>query len=81
MLHTNLVKAGGVAIVAKKKGISFSALIMELRRTLLITAFADLKMSSQLNTFVPVLDGSNYQQWAAAMQSSLVKPQLLNFSR
>jgi hypothetical protein len=29
-------------------------------------------MSSQLSTFVPVLDGSNYQQWAAAMQSYLM---------
>jgi len=29
-------------------------------------------MSSTLNTFVPVLDGTNYQQWAAAMQSFLM---------
>jgi hypothetical protein len=29
-------------------------------------------MSSQLSTFVPVLDRSNYQQWAAAMQSYLM---------
>ena len=29
-------------------------------------------MSSTLNTFVPVLDGTNYQQWAAAMQSYLM---------
>ena len=30
------------------------------------------KISSTLNTFVPVLDGTNYQQWAAAMQSYLM---------
>jgi len=30
------------------------------------------EMSSTLNTFVPVLDGTNYQQWAAAMQSFLM---------
>jgi len=29
-------------------------------------------MSSTLNTFVPVLDGTNYQQWAASMQSFLM---------
>src|SRR5258708_3222483 len=29
-------------------------------------------MSSQLNSFVPVLDGTNYQQWASAMQSFLM---------
>jgi hypothetical protein len=29
-------------------------------------------MSSQLSTFVPVLNSSNYQQWAAAMQSYLM---------
>jgi len=29
-------------------------------------------MSSTLNTFVPVLDGTNYQQWAAAMQLFLM---------
>jgi len=29
-------------------------------------------MSSTLNTFVPVLTGTNYQQWAAAMQSYLM---------
>jgi len=29
-------------------------------------------MSSTLNTFVPVLNGTNYQQWAAAMQSYLM---------
>ena len=29
-------------------------------------------MSSTLNTFVPVLDGTNYQQWATAMQSFLM---------
>jgi hypothetical protein len=42
------------------------------RRTLLTLLFFAEKMSSQLNTFVPVLDGSNYQQWAAAMQSYLM---------
>ena len=44
---------------------------MVLRRTLLITAFAD-QMSSQLTNLVPVLDGTNYQQWATAMQSFLM---------
>ena len=40
---------------------------------MLITAFADQqKMSSQLTNLVPVLDGTNYQQWAAAMQSFLM---------
>ena len=39
---------------------------------MLITAFADLKMSSQLTNLVPVLDGTNYQQWSAAMQSFLM---------
>jgi len=29
-------------------------------------------MSSTLNTFVPVLTGPNYQQWAASMQSHLM---------
>src|SRR5258708_1226123 len=29
-------------------------------------------MSSQLSSFVPVLDGTNYQQWAASMQSYLM---------
>jgi hypothetical protein len=29
-------------------------------------------MSSQLTTFVPVLDGTNYQQWASQMQSYLM---------
>ena len=29
-------------------------------------------MSSTLQTFVPVLDGTNYQQWAASMQSYLM---------
>jgi len=30
------------------------------------------KMSSTLQSFVPVLNGTNYQQWAAAMQSYLM---------
>ena len=30
------------------------------------------KMSSQLTNLVPVLDGTNYQQWSAAMQSFLM---------
>jgi hypothetical protein len=34
--------------------------------------FADQKMSFQLTTLVLVLDGSNYQQWASAMQSYLM---------
>ena len=29
-------------------------------------------MSSTLQTFIPVLNGTNYQQWAAAMQSYLM---------
>ena len=29
-------------------------------------------MSSNLTSFVPVLDGTNYQQWAAQMQSYLM---------
>src|SRR5882757_11517267 len=44
---------------------------MVLRRTLL-TIFIDLKMSSQLTSLVAVLDGTNYQQWAATMQSYLM---------
>ena len=31
-----------------------------------------IKMSSTLASFVPVLDGTNYQQWAAQMQSYLM---------
>ena len=30
------------------------------------------KMSSQLTNLIPVLDGTNYQQWSAAMQSFLM---------
>ena len=29
-------------------------------------------MSSQLTSFVPILDGTNYQQWASSMQSYLM---------
>src|SRR5258708_11101875 len=29
-------------------------------------------MSSKLSSLVPVLDGTNYQQWAASMQSYLM---------
>ena len=40
---------------------------------MLITAFADQqKMSSQLTNLVPIFDGTNYQQWTAAMQSFLM---------
>ena len=39
---------------------------------MLITAFADHQMCSQLTNLVPVLDGTNYQQWSAAMQSFLM---------
>ena len=39
---------------------------------MLITAFADQQMSSQLTNLVPVFDGTNYQQWTAAMQSFLM---------
>jgi len=34
--------------------------------------FIDQTMSSTLASFVPVLDGTNYQQWAAQMQSFLM---------
>ena len=43
-----------------------------LRTHMLITAFADHKMSSQLTNLVPVFNGTNYQQWVAAMQSFLM---------
>ena len=36
------------------------------------TAFADQKMSSQLTNLVSVFNGTNYQQWATAMQSFLM---------
>ena len=39
---------------------------------MLITAFADQQMSSQLTNLVPVLDSTNYQQWSAAMQPFLM---------
>ena len=39
---------------------------------MLITAFADHNMSSLLTNLVPVLDGTNYQQWSPAMQSFLM---------
>ena len=39
--------------------------------TLLMTLLCR-KMSSTLNTYVPVLDGTNYQEWAARMQSYLM---------
>ena len=29
-------------------------------------------MSSQLSTYIPVLNGTNYQEWAARMQSYLM---------
>ena len=29
-------------------------------------------MSSQLTSFIPILDGTNYQQWASSMQSYLM---------
>src|SRR5882762_84299 len=44
---------------------------MVLRCTLLITAFAD-QVSSQLTNLIPVLDSTNYQQWASLMQSFLM---------
>ena len=44
----------------------------DLRTHMLITAFADQKMSSQLTNLVLVLDSTNYQQWSAAMQSFLM---------
>src|SRR5882757_5001963 len=34
--------------------------------------FFQIAMSSQLTSLVPVLDGTNYNQWAAAMQSFLM---------
>ena len=39
---------------------------------MLITAFADQKMSSQLTNLVLVLDSTNYQQWSATMQPFLM---------
>ena len=39
---------------------------------MLITAFADHKMSSQLTNLVPVLNGTNYQQWSSVVQSFLM---------
>ena len=39
--------------------------------TLLMTLLCR-KMSSTLNTYVPVLDSTNYQEWAARMQSYLM---------
>ena len=39
---------------------------------MLITAFADRKMSSQLTNLVPIFNGTNYQQWSLAMQSFLM---------
>ena len=39
---------------------------------MLITAFTDHKMSSQLTKLVLVLDGTNYQQWSTTMQSFLM---------
>ena len=45
---------------------------MVLRRTLLTAFLAETKMSSQLTTLTPILDGTNYQQWSAAMQSFLM---------
>ena len=44
----------------------------DLRTHMLITAFADKKMSSQLTNLVSIFDGTNYQQWTAAMQSFLM---------
>src|SRR5882757_8280853 len=41
------------------------------RRTLLMISF-QIAMSSQLTNLVPVLDGTNYLQWASAMQSYLM---------
>ena len=43
----------------------------DLRKYMLITAFAD-QMSSQLTNLVPMLDGTNYQQWYTAMESFLM---------
>jgi hypothetical protein len=39
---------------------------------LLINLFIQIKMSSKLTTFVQVMDGTNYQQWAASMQAYLM---------
>ena len=44
----------------------------DLRTYMLITASADHQMSSQLTNLVPVLNGTNYQQWSTAMQSFLM---------
>ena len=39
---------------------------------MLINCLCRSKMSSQLTSLVPVLNGTNYQQWSAAMQSFLM---------
>src|SRR5882757_8963339 len=49
-----------------------SLLLTWLQRRTLLMIFFQIAMSSQLTTLVPVLDGTNYQQWAAAMQSFLM---------
>ena len=42
------------------------------RTNMLINCLCRSKMSSQLTNLVPVLDGTNYQQWSATMQSFLM---------
>ena len=49
-----------------------SLLLTWLQRRTLLTIFFQIAMSSQLTSLVPVLDGTNYNQWAAAMQSFLM---------
>ena len=44
----------------------------DLRTYMLINCLCRSKMSSQLTNLIPVLDGTNYQQWSAAMQSFLM---------
>ena len=39
---------------------------------MVINCLCRSQMSSQLTNLVPVLDGTNYQQWVAAMQSFLM---------
>ena len=39
---------------------------------MLINCLCRSQMSSQLTNLVPILDGTNYQQWVATMQSFLV---------
>ena len=43
-----------------------------LRKHMLINCLCRSKMSSQLTNLIPMLNGTNYQQWSAALQSFLM---------